>query len=158
MREFDYEGMILAKYQGMLFEKSVELNCSTPIFMRRFLHSDLLRTLDENLSYLLSLDVNDGLDSINEQFGDSNYGTIKLSSKSLFWIGYMYRYISYTREVNTRFIMKFFDYNLMNDVYLTFHTQDPEWCIASLLDIKGLNEDIFDKNKRLKKLIEKKYA
>ncbi len=158
MRKFDYEGMILAKYQGMLFEKSVELNCSTPIFMRRFLNSDLLRTLDENLSFVLSLDVNEGLDSINEQFGDSNYGTIKFLSKSLFWIGYMYRYISYTREVNTRLIMKFFDYNLMNDVYLTFHTQDPEWCIASLLDIKGLNEDIFNKNKRLKKLIEKKYA
>lgn len=158
MKKFDYEGMILAKFQGKLFEKSVELNYSTPAFMYRFLHSDLLRTLDENHSCLFSLDVNDGLNSINEQFGDSSYEKIKFSKESLFWIGYMYRYISYTREVNTRLIIKFFDYNLMNDVYSSFHTQDPEWCIASLLDIKELNEDIFDKNKRLKNLIKKKYA
>ena len=42
MKKFDYEGMILAKFQGKLFEKSVELNYSTPAFMYRFLHSDLL--------------------------------------------------------------------------------------------------------------------
>ena len=48
MRKFDHNGLLLAEYQGKLFEKSSELNCSTGIFMRRFLHSNLLNELDAN--------------------------------------------------------------------------------------------------------------
>ena len=48
MRKFDHNGLLLAEYQGKLFEKSTELNCSTGIFMRRFLHSHLLKKLDTN--------------------------------------------------------------------------------------------------------------
>lgn len=33
MKEFDHEGLILAEFQGKLFEKSYELNCSSPIFL-----------------------------------------------------------------------------------------------------------------------------
>lgn len=59
MREFDHNGLLLllAEYQGKLFEKSYDLNCSTPIFIRRFLHSDLLKTLDENNPIFLPLIV-----------------------------------------------------------------------------------------------------
>lgn len=153
MKEFDHEGLILAEFQGKLFEKSYELNCSSPIFFRRFLHSELLKQLDKNRSSAFSLDVNEGISLIVEQYGDSKYGQTKYSKSALFWIGYMYRYISYTREEYTTFVMSIFDYKLMNDVYYTFHTQDPEWCIKSLLEIKNLDEDIFDKNKRLKKVI-----
>lgn len=156
MRKFDHNGLLLAEYQGKLFEKSSELNCSTGIFMRRFLHSNLLNELDANNSATLSLDENEGINSILEQFGDSNYGKLKYSKNSLFWIGYMYRYISYTREQSTKFIMKIFNCKQMNDVYYSFHTQDPEWCIKGLLEINGLSEKIFDKNYRLKQIIKEK--
>ncbi|WP_337409487.1 hypothetical protein, partial [Holdemanella sp.] len=99
---------------------------------------------------------NEGINSILEQFGDSNYGKLKYSKNSLFWIGYMYRYISYTREQSTKFIMKIFNYKQMNDVYYSFHTQDPEWCIKDLLEINGLSEKIFDNNYRLKQIIKEK--
>lgn len=156
MRKFDHNGLLLAEYQGKLFEKSSELNCSTGIFMRRFLHSNLLNELDANNSATLSLDENEGINSILEQFGDSNYGKLKYSKNSLFWIGYMYRYISYTREQSTKFIMKIFNYKQMNDVYYSFHTQDPEWCIKDLLEINGLSEKKFDNNYRLKQIIKEK--
>ena len=58
-----------------------------------------------------------------------------------------------TREQSTKFIMKLFDYKQMNDVYYSFHTQDPEWCIKSLLEINNLTENIFDNNMRLKQII-----
>ena len=48
MKKFDHNGLLLAEYQGKLFEKSSELNCSTAIYIRRFLHSDLLKKLDKN--------------------------------------------------------------------------------------------------------------
>ena len=101
MKEFDHEGLILAEFQGKLFEKSYELNCSSPIFFRRFLHSELLKQLDKNRSSAFSLDVNEGISLIVEQYGDSKYGQTKYSKSALFWIGYMYRYISYTREEYT---------------------------------------------------------
>jgi len=126
MRKFDHNGLLLAEYQGKLFEKSYDLKCSTGIFIRRFIHSNLLNTLDSNNPALLSLDVNEGISSIIEQFGE------------------------------TRFVMDLFAYKQMNDVYYTFHTQDPEWCIASLLDICGLDENIFDNNFRLKEAIKEK--
>ena len=153
MRQFDHNGLMLAEYQGKLFERSNELDCSTAVFIRRFLHSDLLSKLDSNNSSSLSLDVCEGINSILEQFGHTDYGKVKYSKSALFWIGYMYRYISYTREQSTKFIMQLFNYRQMNDVYYSFHTQDPEWCIKSLLEINKLSENIFDNNARLKQII-----
>lgn len=153
MREFDHNGLLLAEFQGKLFEKSGGLDCSTGVFIRRFLHSELLKKLDTNDPSAVSLDVNDGINDIIGQFGESDYGKNKFSSSALFWIGYMYRYISYTREESTKYIMKLFDYRQLNSLYLPFHTQDPEWCIRSLLEINNLSEDIFDKNKRLQEIM-----
>ncbi len=153
MRKFDHNGLLLAEYQGKLFEKSHELNCSTGVFIRRFVHSDLLEKLDTNNPASLSLDVNEGMASISEQFGDTEYGKVKYSAGALFWIGYMYRYISYTRQQSTQFVMKLFSYKQMNDVYYPFHTQDPEWCVNSLLEVNSLTEDVFDNNIRLKQVI-----
>ena len=153
MKEFDHNGLLLAEYQGKLFEKSTELECSTAVFLRRFLHSDYLKQMDMNDSASLALDVNEGINSIQNQFGESDYGKIKYSKSAMFWIGYMYRYLSYTREVTTKFVVDLFPYKQLNEVYYTFHTQDPEWCVQSLLEMNGANEDVFDNNLRLKTVI-----
>lgn len=150
MRELDHNGLLLCEYQAKLFEKSLDLECSTPIFMRRFMKSTLVKELDRNESALVSLDVNEGIESIIEEYGESNYGKIKFSNNSMYWIGYMYRYISYTRNERTEFLMKTFDYDLLNKVYYSFHTQDPEWVVQSLLEIKELDPNYLDKNYRLK--------
>ena len=146
MREFDHNGFLLAEYQAKLFEKSADLNCSSPVFLRRFLHSDLVNILDENDSTILPLDVNEGIESIMKQFGDTSYGKIKYSKDSLFWMGYMYRYIAYTREQSTSFVMNLFKHQQMNEVYYSFHTQGLEWCISNLLELNNLPEEYFDKN------------
>lgn len=155
MRKFDHNGLLLAEYQGKLFEKSVELNCSTGIFVRRFIHSDLLKKLDANNPVLVSLEVNEGIKSITEQFGETDYGKDKYSAEVMFWMGYMYRYIAYTREVSSKFVMDLWDYKKMNSLYYSFHTQDTEWCVRSMLEMINFTEDIFDNNYRLKELIEK---
>lgn len=156
MREFDHNGFLLAEYQAKLFEKSADLNCSSPVFLRRFLHSDLVNILDENDSTILPLDVNEGIESIMKQFGDTSYGKIKYSKDSLFWMGYMYRYIAYTREQSTSFVMNLFKHQQMNEVYYSFHTQGLEWCISNLLELNNLPEEYFDKNYRLKQIMKEK--
>lgn len=156
MRKFDHNGLLLSEYQGKLFEKSTKLNCSSAIFIRRFLHSNLLKKLDSNNPSAFSLDVSEGINSIITQFGDTDYGKEKFPGNTMFWIGYMYRYISYTREVSTKFIMQLFSYKQMKYVYFTYHTQDPEWCVKSLLAINQLKETVFDNNYRLKEIMKAK--
>ena len=156
MREFNHDGLVLAEFQGKLFEKSYDLSCSSKIFIRRFLHSEQLKVMDLNNPAILSLDVDEAISNITKQFGDTDYGKIKFSPSALFWMGYMYRYISYTREQPTPFVMKLFSCDQMNDTYYAFHTQDPEWCIQSLLEINNLTENIFDNNYRLKQIIKSK--
>ena len=157
MRKFDHDGLLLAEFQGKIFEKSVELNCSSSIFIRRYLHSKILTKIDENNPNKLSLDAIEAINSINEQFGESNYGKEKYSKSAMFWMGYFYRYISYTREQSTKFVFKLFPYKLLNKLYYTYHTQDMEWCISNLLELEGLTEDIFDNNLRMKNIIRNAY-
>lgn len=156
MKKIDHDGLLLAEYQGKIFEKSVDLNCSTPIFIRRFIHSDFLKKIDNTNPQLLSLDVLDAINSIEDQFGKSNYGKEKYSKSSMFWMGYIYRYISYTREQSTKFVMKLFPYKQLNKLYYVYHTQDMEWCISNLLELNGLTEEYFDNNYRLKNIIKSK--
>lgn len=156
MREFDANGLRLAEFQAAVFEKSAaRFQCSSKIFMRRFLHSDLLSVLDGNESAKIFLTTDEALDEIEKQFGKSTYGKIKYSAESLFWMGYLYRYISYTRETETPFLFRIFSYEQMNGLYFTYHTQDNEWCVRNLLELNGLTENIFDKNWRLRKAMEK---
>ena len=156
MREFDLNGLRLAEYQGNLFEaSSKQLNCSSSVFIRRFLHSNLLKLLDINESSRISLDVSDGLEAIEEEYGPTKYGKVKFSGEALFWMGYLYRYISYTRNIDTPLLFKLFDYKKVNELYYTYHTQSMEWCVENLLELYQLSENIFDKNWRLKEEIRK---
>lgn len=157
MKAFDIEGIKLAEYQAQIFEKSIsKFNCSSPVFIRRFLHSTLLQNIDKNNLAFLSMSVDEALDSINLEFGDTEYGKEKYSSDEMFWLGYFYRYISYTREIDTKLLFKLFDYKKIVNLFYTYHTQDFEWCLQNILELNNYSEDIFDPNYRLKEVIRKK--
>ena len=91
-----------------------------------------------------------------EQFGDISYGKVKYSKSSLFWMGYMYGYIAYTREQSMGIVMKLFKHQQMNDVYYSFHTQGLEWCISNLLELNNKSKEYFDNNYRLKQVMKEK--
>ena len=80
----------------------------------------------------------------------------KYSKSSLFWMGYMYRYIAYTREQSTSFVMNLFKHQQMNEVFYPYHTQDPEWCISNLLELNNKSKEYFDNNYRLKQVMKEK--
>ena len=84
MREFDLNGLRLAEYQAQLFEYSAEhLECSSAVFLRRFLHSDLLKILDLNESSRLSLDVKEGIEKIEIQVEGIKLTKLPKSKKAL---------------------------------------------------------------------------
>lgn len=157
MRNFDHFGLQLAEFQAQLFEESVnKFNCSSLIFLRRFKKSNLANKLDEAKPNTL-LDVNEGLKEISKQFGVSNYGNDKYSGQVMFWMGYIYRYISYTREISTKQAFDLISPKELSTNYYVYHTQSEEWVIERILDLKGKDDSFFDKNQKIKKILIKRY-
>lgn len=151
MRNFDANGLELASFQGELFEQSVdECKESSPIFLRRFFLSDYAATLDDEDISIQALDINEAFLSLNKEYGESDYGKVKYSRAALYWLGYLSRYVSYTRELSSRTFYRLFDVKEIYGLYEAYHTQSEEWCIAHLLKKNGYTEATLDKNERLK--------
>lgn len=154
MREFDTNGLIVCEFQAELFEKSyMFFEGSSIIFFKRFLNSDISDILDENESSLISFSIEEVFDFFDDDFQKSKKGKDKLSPNILYFIGYVYRYISYTRDISTRLLFKLIPYELIKDSYFSLHTQDLENVVSNLLELAGYNENILDKNYRFKEAL-----
>ena len=53
-----------------------------------------------------SLTITDAIDEINQQYGESTYGKEKYTVEEMHWIGYIYRYWSYSYELTSKQIYK----------------------------------------------------
>lgn len=152
IREFDQEGLRIATFQARLFEESAaKASCSSPIFLRRAMKSDYMDHVDHRPSWLLSLDTDEAFSRLEEEYGPSDYGHIKYSPNELHWIGWMYRYICYTRNATSRIVYSLIKPDYLKKVYYVYHTQSEEWAFSRMLESLGLSEDDFDINQRLKK-------
>ena len=99
MRKITNDGLLLCKIQAETFEKSIDkMDTSSEIFVRRFMRSSIVKQLDNEAILATNLQANDILDFINEEYGVSNYGSVKYSKDEMYWIGYIYRYFAYTYE------------------------------------------------------------
>lgn len=157
MRYFDSLGLELAQFQGEIFEKSISrYECSSLVFLRRFKNSSYASYLDSARLNTL-IDVEYAFSEIDKQYGKSAYGNQKYSADALYWLGYIYRYISYTREISTKKAFNLISPKELVEHYYVYHTQSEEWVISRILEIKGKNEDFFDKNLRIKEILKKLY-
>ena len=65
MRKMDSLGLKMCSYQAMLFEKSIDsTNCSSKIFIRRFMNSKLAKRMDNAGFMFDSLDIADAIKEI----------------------------------------------------------------------------------------------
>ena len=155
MRNFDSHGLELAQFQGKIFEKSINrYECSSLVLLRRFKNSYFALNLDSASQNIL-IDVEYAFTELDKQYQDTSYGNKKYNSDAMFWLGYIYRYISYTREISTKKTFNLIGPKELIEHYYVYHTQSEEWVISRILEIKGKNEDFFDKNKSIKKLLYK---
>ena len=156
-RELDTEGILLASFQAKVCALSLSrVDVSSPIFLRRLMKSDLLMKVDEGNSATLSLDEDEAFAELERQYGIRSYGKIRYSEGALHWIGWMYRYIAYTRHAPSRLVYRLIKPDYLNSVYPVYHTQDEEWAFARILESRGLTEADFDINERFKALFRKK--
>lgn len=144
MRKIDQIGLKLCKMQAEVFSASVkETNCSSLIFMRRFMNSRVAQRMDLGGFLFEACDVNQILQEIETEFGESSYGKEKYSEAELYWIGYVYRYWSYTYQKTSKQIYKLIKPKELRGLYYPYHSLDPAQAIERILEAKDLNEKDF---------------
>ena len=142
MKSLSKDCLILCDIQAKAFELSLSYcGCSSEIFIRRFMLSEVA-TLMDNLSFLdTNLQAKDVLDMIDEEYGRSDYGSVKYTANELHWIGYIYRYFAYTYEKSSRQVYRIIKPKELRSLYLPYHTMDPSKAIDMILESKGLALD-----------------
>jgi len=161
MKNFDEPGLKLCRMQAELFVLSAsKLECSSPIFLRRFMLSNVATRMDQDGFLYESCTEDDILQEIEEEFGATKYGKEKYSTEELYWIGYLYRYWCYTYEKNSKQVYKLIKPSELRQLYYPYHSLDPAQAIERILESKGLiEEDLTQKGVEiLRKIMMKRNA
>ncbi len=132
----------MCELQAAVFEGSINfMNTSSEIFIRRFMKSQIVKQLDDESILESNSQPKDILQQINEEYGISDYGSVKYSSDEMYWIGYLYRYFAATYELTSARIYKLFKPKELREVFPAYHTLDPAQAIERLLEAKNLQLD-----------------
>ncbi len=115
----------LCQKQAKIFEDSVKkAKYSSPIFIRRFMHSSIAKSFDDKLFLFMNESEDDVFSSLDEEFGKSCYGSLKYSEDQMFWIGYIYRCISIRYRISSKSVYKLFNAKEVVKYYNICHTYD----------------------------------
>ncbi len=149
MKKIDNDGLLLCEMQAKAFELSREAqNTSSEIFIRRFMNSEVAKRLDNMTILQSNMQAADFFALIDEEYGRSEYGSVKYSQNELYWIGYIYRYYAYTYDKTSRQVYKTVKPKELRGLFLPYHTMDPAQAIDRILEAKGLANDNVDEEKR----------
>lgn len=152
MRKIDRDGLLICELQARTFETSADFaTVSSEIFIRRFMNSKVAILMDTGDILQLNIQANDVIDRIEEEYGNSKYGSIKYTKNELFWIGYIYRYYSYTYELSSVQVYKIIKPKELRGLFLPYHTMDPAQAIERILESKNL---VFDEEAELQRQFE----
>jgi len=145
----DKDGLLLCDMQAKAFELSATAeDTSSEVFIRRFMNSDTAKQLDNMAVLQTNIQAADLLDLIDEEYGKSDYGSVKYTLNELYWIGYIYRYFAYTYDKTSVQVYKIVKPKELRGLFLPYHTMDPAQAIDRILEAKGLALDGADEEKR----------
>ena len=158
MREMDKDGLLLCSIQGRIFEESnAKYATSSPVFIRRFMNSELAREIDSGGLLERPFNEEDGFARLDEEFGTSSYGTEKYPTEVLYWIGYIYRYFAYTKQKSSLQVYKIIKPKELRGLYLSYHTLDPAFAIDRILEAKHLPLSEAEEQQRQLEILKKHY-
>lgn len=142
MKKMDNYGLRLCKYQAELFEKSIDkAECSSKIFIRRFMHSDYAKRMDMAGFLYGAEDVEDAFIEIEQEYGASDYGKDKYSREAMYWTGYIYRYWSYIANKSSKQLYKLVKPDELCKLYYPYHSLDPEAVIERIIEANGIVDE-----------------
>lgn len=129
-------------YKNIRLEKSIDkMESSSEIFIRRFMRSRIAKRLDDGSVLESNIQAEDILQLVNEEYGFSNYGSVKYTRNEMYWIGYIYRYFVITYELTSMQVYKIVKPKELKGLFLPYHTMDPSQAIERILEAKGLFTD-----------------
>ena len=135
MIKMDSDGLLLCELQGETFRSSIDLtSTSSGIFMRRFMNSKIIKIFDNKGILITNYQDRDIIDFFQEEYKDSSYGSIKYNKDEMYWIGYFYRYFSYTYELSSNRVYKIVKPKELRDLFLSYHTLSLEQAIERVLE------------------------
>jgi len=139
IRELDKEGRNLCVIQAQIFEASLDnIKTSSPVFIRRFMLSELCREMDDVSFLNRPFDISDAFKQLDEEYGESRYGKEKYPPDELYWIGYIYRFWSYTYGISGKRAYRIASGRELHNLFLAYHALDPAHAVNRILEAKGL--------------------
>ncbi len=140
MKKIDKDGLSLCELQAQAFESSVNnYNSSSAIFIRRFMNSEIAYKMDALISLESPILPNDILDYIDEEYKPTQYGSVKFTPNEMYWMGYLYRYFSYTYEYSSKKVYKIIKPTELRGYFLAYHTLDCSQAIERILEAKNIS-------------------
>lgn len=150
MKKMDSDGILLCELQGATFELSLEkVETSSPIFIRRFMNSEVVILLDNGSILQTNLQPQDIIEYIEEEYHELKYGKEKYTNNEMYWIGYLYRYFSYTYELSSYRVYKMVKPKELRNLYLPYHTLSVEQAIERILEAENIQLEVDDIHKQL---------
>ena len=135
MKKIDSLGLKSCIFQAEIFEASAkESNCSSKIFIRRFLNSDVAKRIDNGGMLFDSSAIPDVFQELDAQYGESIYGNEKFSQEELHWIGYIYRYWACITNKTSKQIYKEIKPDTLRKLYFPYHSLDPAQAIERIME------------------------
>ena len=152
MKKISRDGLLLCELQAETFENSIDkIESSSEIFIRRFMKSEIAKRFDNESVLESNIQANDVLELVIEQYGASNYGSVKYTRNEIYRIGYIYRYFAFTYELASAQVYKIVKPKELREVFLPYHTMDPTQAIERILEAKGI---LTDENEELNRQYE----
>lgn len=138
-REMDQVGLLLCDVQGKIFEQSVTSEeCSSSIFIRRYMNSKFVSRMD-NLTFINeSMTIEEIFEELDIEYGKTSYGKIKFSVNEMYWIGYIYRYLSYVYQIDSKNAYKIIKGTELRHLFFAYHSLDPMSAIDRILEAKSI--------------------
>lgn len=158
MKKIDEEGLRLCALQADVFADSPEaMQCSSPIFIRRFMNSQVASRMDRKGFLLGASDAMCILNEVDAQYGTTSYGKERYGREELYWLGYLYRYWAYTCEKSSKQVYKQMKAKDLRKLYYPYHSLDPAQAIERILENSSSEEeDYTEKGVRiLRKILER---
>lgn len=135
MKKIDEEGLKLCALQADVFVASLDVvPCSSPIFIRRFMNSQVASRMDRRGFLLEASDVGSILNEVSLQYGQTSYGRERYGREELYWLGYLYRYWAYTYEQSSKQVYKQIKAKELRKLYYPYHSLDPAQAIERILE------------------------
>ena len=152
MKKISKDGLLLCELQAETFENSIDkIESSSEIFIRRFMKSEIAKRFDNESVLESNIQANDVLELVIEQYGASDYGSVKYTRNEIYWIGYIYRYFAFTYELTSAQVYKIVKPKELRGVFLPYHTMDPAQAVERILEEKGI---LMDENEELNRQYE----